>query len=239
MNKVHFTLQGKGGIGKSYVTSLIAQYYQEKEAPFIAIDTDPVNSTLAGYKGLGAQRIELIEKSKINPRMFDQLIEKILSTDSNFVIDNGASSFVPLTYYLLENDIVNLLTENHKEVVVHTVIAGRQALVDTLAGLDSIMTSMPEQTTVIVWLNEFFGEIEADGKGFEDMKAYQRHKDRITGLVHLPRQSSETFGWDMEKMLEKRMTFQEIRMSEEFSLMSKSRLHRVKTSAFEQLQLMM
>jgi hypothetical protein len=132
-----------------------------------------------------------------------------------------------------------MLTESGKEVVVHTVIAGRQSLVDTLAGLDSIMTSMPDETSVIVWLNEFFGEIEADGKPFEQMKTYLRHKHRITGLVHLPRQSSETFGWDIEHMLERRLTFEEVRMSEEFSLMSKSRLHRVKTHTFNQLQLLM
>lgn len=235
MNKVHIVLQGKGGIGKSYIASLVAQYYMEKNLPCIAIDTDPVNATLAGYKAIAAERIELIDKARINPRKFDQLIERLITTDSNFVIDNGASSFAPLTWYLAENDAVNILVDAGKEVVIHSVIAGRQALTDTLAGFIAIVEAMPESVSFIVWLNEFFGDIEAGGKDFEQMQAYLRYRDRIAGVIRLPRQTSETFGIDMEHMLEQRLTFHEVHMSEDFPLMAKSRLHRVRAAAFDQM----
>jgi hypothetical protein len=35
---------------------------------------------------------------EINPRLFDDLIEKIASATNDVVIDNGASSFVPLSH---------------------------------------------------------------------------------------------------------------------------------------------
>ena len=50
MHKVHITLQGKGGVGKSLVASLLAQHHLESGTPVVCIDTDPVNATLSGYR---------------------------------------------------------------------------------------------------------------------------------------------------------------------------------------------
>src|SRR5690349_10613232 len=61
MKQVHFTLQGKGGVGKSLVASLIAQYLLSKGEPVAVIDADPVNPTLFGYDALKVQRLELME----------------------------------------------------------------------------------------------------------------------------------------------------------------------------------
>jgi len=81
MKKVHFSLQGKGGVGKSYVASLLAQYHLDKKLPVVCIDADPVNSTLSGYKALGAQRLDLMQGGSLIERNFDQMMEQIVSTD--------------------------------------------------------------------------------------------------------------------------------------------------------------
>lgn len=44
-NSAHLVLQGKGGVGKSLVSSIIAQYLNQKNYTTICGDTDPVNST--------------------------------------------------------------------------------------------------------------------------------------------------------------------------------------------------
>jgi len=55
---VHLSLQGKGGVGKSLVASLLAQYFKQRKGMTVrCIDADPVNQTLAQYKELGAQRL--------------------------------------------------------------------------------------------------------------------------------------------------------------------------------------
>ena len=77
MKQVHFTLQGKGGVGKSFVSSLITQYLRAKGEPVVAVDTDPVNATLAGYKAFGTQRLELMEGGSLVERNFDALIERV------------------------------------------------------------------------------------------------------------------------------------------------------------------
>lgn len=48
--QVHFTLQGKGGVGKSFISSLLIQYLRDKGQLVTVVDTDPVNATLTGYK---------------------------------------------------------------------------------------------------------------------------------------------------------------------------------------------
>ena len=63
MSKVHLTLQGKGGVGKSYVASLIAQHRMDKGMPLSCIDTDPVNSTFCQYGAFGAKQIKLLDGS--------------------------------------------------------------------------------------------------------------------------------------------------------------------------------
>ncbi|MCC8996711.1 MAG: hypothetical protein LM517_06610 [Nitrosomonas sp.] len=52
----------------------------------------------------------------------------IAKADSDVIIDNGASSFVPMSHYLISNQIPALLLDMGHELVVHTVITGSQAL---------------------------------------------------------------------------------------------------------------
>ena len=176
-----------------------------------------------------------MENGSLIERNFDRLIEQVVEEDTNFVIDNGAASFIPLSYYIAENDAINLIGENGKKVIIHTVITGGQALRDTLGGFASLAEQMPGNAELVVWLNEFFGDIEAEGKTFEEMKVYQNNKDRVRGIVRIARQTGSTFGEDVKLMLDSKMTFDEIKQSPDFGLMSKSRLSKVKTAIFEQL----
>lgn len=235
MKQVHFTLQGKGGVGKSFISALLVQFIRGAGHQVTAVDTDPVNATLAGYKAFGTQRLELMEGGSLVERNFDRLIEQIVEEDSNFVIDNGAASFIPLSYYIAENDAFSIIGDNDKQVVIHTVVTGGQAMRDTLGGLATILEQMPGNARLIVWLNEFFGDIEAEGKGFEEMKVYVNNKDRIHGIVRIARQTGSTFGEDVKLMLDRKLTFEEVNQSEDFKLMSKSRLTKVKNAIFEQL----
>lgn len=234
--QVHFMLQGKGGVGKSYVSSLLIQYIHNQGKMVTAVDTDPVNATLLGYKAFNTQRLELMENGVLIERNFDKLIEQVIEEDANFVIDNGAASFIPLSSYITENDAINLIDESGKEVFIHTVITGGQALRDTLSGFASLAEQMPGNAKLIIWLNEFFGYIEADGKSFEEMKAYQNNKGRVYGIVRIPRQTGSTFGEDVKLMLDKKLSFDEINQSPDFGIMSKSRLMKVKNNIFEQLE---
>lgn len=233
--QIHFVLQGKGGVGKSYVASLITQYLLSKNQPVLPIDTDPVNATLAGYEVFNARRLTLLSDGKIIERKFDELMEIIAHTDMNIVIDSGASTFIPLAYYLKENNAINMILGWDKKILVHTIITGGQAFLDTVNGFIALAEQMPPDVGIVVWLNEFFGDIVHNEKTFEQSKVYQNYHNRIYGIVRLPRYTASTFGQDVQAMLDRRLTFEEVAALPEFGLMAKSRLSRVKKSIFDQL----
>ena len=94
MAKIHIILQGKGGVGKSFIASVLAQYKHSKEQQPLCIDTDPVNATFNGFKSLNAKRLQIMDGDEINSRNFDSLVELIAPATEDVIIDNGASSFV-------------------------------------------------------------------------------------------------------------------------------------------------
>jgi hypothetical protein len=238
MKQVHFTLQGKGGVGKSLVASLIAQYLLSHDEPVAVIDADPVNPTLYGYESLKVQRLDLMEGNTIVEEKFDALTLRVFDEDANFVIDNGASSFVALNNYMIENDIASMIADRGKQVVVHNVIAGGSALVETLTGFADLVEQMPKQVHIVVWLNEHFGKVESEGKSFDEMSIYAKNRDRVKGIVRLEKQS-QTFSSAMEKMLTRKMTFAEINLSPDFDLMQKSRLFKIKEDIYRRIEAVM
>ncbi len=230
MAQINLTLQGKGGVGKSFVASLLAQYYQSRGANLRCFDTDPVNQTFAGYQAFQAETIRLGDRpDEINPRYFDALIERVMDApaDGVIVIDNGASTFLPLIGYMVESAALELLRDGGHEVRLHTVLTGGQALNDTMQGLAQVLTYLPE-ISVVVWLNEYFGRIErrkgGEVESFEKSGLYKKNQDRIVALVRLPEVRKETFGHDIEQAMRLRMTFDEAATSEDFPVMARQRL---------------
>lgn len=231
--KIHIVLQGKGGVGKSLVASMIAQYKVAQLDNVTCIDTDPVNATFAGYKSLNVDTFKILENDEINPRSFDALIEIIAQTENDVIIDNGASCFIPLSNYLLENNIIDLIQEMGHEVIIHTIITGGQATADTLNGFVSLIQEYPENCSFVVWLNPFWGKIEINGKDFENMQAYLVNKNRVSAIVRLPSLKKETFGIDFENMLKSKQTFDEAINDESLTIMNRQRLKMLKTDIFK------
>lgn len=233
-NSVHFTLQGKGGVGKSLVSALLAQYFAHIGAPVKCIDTDPVNQTLVNYKALNAKHLELLDGSRIDERKIDNLMQQLLSEDGVFVVDNGASSFVPLSNYLIENNAIEMLKDSGREVFIHCVITGGQALLDTLAGFKAL-AEQTDTKNIVIWLNEYFGPIERDGKSFTEMKAFVDNQDKVRGIVRLAKRNADTFGKDIEEMASKKLTFAEFIEKPDFTIMAKQRIKTVQKDVFGQL----
>ena len=169
MAKIHMVLQGKGGVGKSMIAAVIAQYKAGNGQKPICIDTDPVNATFEGYKALGVRRLNIMDGDEINTRNFDALVEQIATAEADVIIDNGASSFVPLSHYLISNQVPTLLRDMGHELVVHTVITGGQALQDTVSGFAQLASQFPAECLFVTWLNPYWGAIEHAGGGVEQM----------------------------------------------------------------------
>lgn len=209
MATVHFIQQGKGGVGKSMIAATLYQVLMHNGKNVYAFDTDPVNSTLAGYKEFAVTRLDILRGDNIDQRAFDALVESIIPLDdsAHVIVDNGASSFISLSSYIRENDALAVFSETGHKVYFHTVITGGQAIQDTLAGMKALCVNFPT-TPIVVWLNPFFGEIEVDGKGFEEFSIYKEFQNQLAALIPIPTVNASTTGKDLEDLFAKRQSFE-------------------------------
>lgn len=231
---IHLSLQGKGGVGKSFISSVLTQYFLSHGHRVQCIDTDPVNHTLAQYKQLPVKLLKLLRGSRIDERRFDALLDAFLKNDATFVVDNGAATFIPLWNYILESDVLSKLREAGKPLYVHTVITGGQALADTLEGFRQLAESTTDRN-MVVWVNEYFGPVEWEDRTFAEMAVYKLNEQKILGMVTIPRRSPDTFGQDIEEMMCRKQTFNEAFSWEGSSIMTKQRLKIVQRHLFQQL----
>lgn len=236
MAKIHMILQGKGGVGKSFIASTLAQHKQAKGKKLICVDTDPVNATFHGFKKLNVRMINVMSGDEIDPRKFDDLIELIAQSESDVIIDSGASTFVPMSHYLISNQIPALLPDMGHELVIHTVITGSQALLDTLTGFANLIESFPKETLFVVWLNPYWGEIEMDGKRFEEMKTYLDNKSRVSAIIRIPNYKADTFGKDLSEILQSKLTFSEALESKSLPIMVRQRLNIIRKQLFTNIE---
>ena len=233
-NTVHFVLQGKGGIGKTLVSTIIAQYIQEKfPGTLKCFDTDQENATLAAYKALNVQPVDVMNEDRtINRKMFDKMLLDILAEDDkNIVIDNGANTFSPLMSYLMENSFIDLLQESGKTVYIHTIIGGGDNLKDTTSGF----VSLAKQTTcpMVIWLNEnaSWGTTE----NFVQSDVFVKNADNVRGVVLMQGRNSDTFGDDIKRMQKLRLTLSEVLDNDNFNVLERSRLKTVIGDIYKKL----
>src|ERR1039457_6547677 len=92
-----------------------------------------------------------------------------------------------------------------------------------------------EERNIVVWVNEYFGRVEADGKKFSEMAAYRDNADKVCGAVIFAKRNQDTFGRDVEDMISAKLTFQEAITTARMPIMAKQRLKVVQRDLFEQL----
>jgi hypothetical protein len=235
-NTVHFILQGKGGIGKTFVSSILAQWLKHKNPEALrCYDTDQENTTFSRYKSLNVKHIPVMTESRtIEPKRFDTLMMDILEADGNCVIDNGANTFSPLMAYLIENACFELLKDSGRSVFIHSIVGGGDTLHDTASGFISTALSTP--VPLILWENEHFGLLQTpSGKAFIDSQSFNEHIDKVKGRVTLTQRNADTFGADVKKMNTARMTYDEVMQSDKFNIMEKQRIKVFFRDIFAQL----
>ena len=235
-NTVHFVLQGKGGIGKTLVSTILAQWIRPKDGTALrCYDTDQENATFSRYKALGVKHVPVMTDARtIDPKRFDALMIDILETDGNCVIDNGANTFSPLLAYLIENDAFSLLQDAERRVFIHSIVGGGDTLHDTASGF--VSTAKSAKAPMVLWENQHFGLLQsASGKLFSESQTYHDHLDKIRGRVTLLQRNADTFGADLKKMNTARMTVDEVMQSDKFNVMEKQRIKVVYREIFEQL----
>lgn len=238
----HFILQGKGGVGKTTVSTFITQYLKDYlKQDYMAIDTDQVNASFAKFKALNVETINVMQDNIITDAGWENLTYKLINTDkSNIIIDNGASSFVPLIAYAIENDMVDLLTSEENSyagnIFIHVVIAGGEGLSHTLAGLNMICEKFnQDKVQIVVWINNFLGKVETQDKKITDYPEYKNNESKILAVIRIPTYKGDLFKKDLSDMLTNHKTFEEMKNDIYVFIMSRSRYVKMQKEMFEEL----
>ena len=237
MARIHLIAQGKGGVGKSYVAWLLAQYLQERDYKTLLIDTDPVNHTFASVKSLGVEYFDITDGDDVDQRLFDDLFARVLEcdTDTEVVIDNGSSSYVSLMSYLIANETVSQLQELGHEVYIHSLIVGGRDMSETLGNFDEMATKLPS-AKMVVWLNhQIAGDVAHKGKSVRDSKTISKYNGQIRTILDLPRRKERLFGEDIRNLMAAHQTFAEGLENADFTVFSRQRLKIVQRETFARL----
>lgn len=234
MKITNFVMMGKGGVGKTFIAWLLAQYYQRNGVPLYCADTDPVNASFTAFAAFKTQHINILDSNmNLDERNFDRLVSTLLSQEGASLVDTGASTFVPLMSYAKESGFFDMLKAEGHEIVVHVPLVGGAAVEESFRGLIAILKE--PQVKVVVWENEFWGEVEDKGKKFADTNLRKQYSDRLIGVVKLEQLNPKTFVRDLAEVTKAKLTIEEALSSPQFDVMPRSRLFRVREGVFAQL----
>ena len=229
-------LNSKGGIGKSFVASLLGQWLADQGRPVVCLDTDRLNASLSDVTALQAEEIPIIdEEGMVDIDAIDGIVDRIAKEDTNFVIDSGATSFVPLGRHLVTEGVAEILGQHGKRLVAHAIVSGGSELGHTVRGLDAMATQFPPNVALIAWLNEYHGPIDSPDVRFEATPIYQKHKTRISGIVRLAKLNPATYGKNLAAMIARGQTFAEAREDSSLFIQTRQRLVEVQRPIWAQL----
>lgn len=235
---VHIVMQGKGGVGKSVVARLIAEYMIEKDRSYAAFDADPVNQTFGALDSFGVEIVDLVKAGNVDAARFDDLIGKAMDSEADSVIiDTGAAAFLPLLRYIEDTALPELLAENGHELFFHTVVTGGPSFDDTFEGFSRMAERFGDEASVVAWVNSYFGEVKRGSDPFEGMKDVKDliKQEKLSGIITIP-EMSDLPRADFSDFLKRDTPFARIKDDTKINLMARSRLHRLSRQFFTAME---
>jgi hypothetical protein len=131
MAKIHFIGGEKGGVGKSLVARLLAQYLIDHELPFIGFDTDRSHGALLRFYAGYASPVIVDHYEAL-----DAIMEAaVAQPQRRILVDLAAQTHEPLVRWMDESGVLDLAAESGVGVQYwHVMDSGRDS-VDLLARL--------------------------------------------------------------------------------------------------------
>lgn len=106
MSKIHFIGGEKGGVGKSVVARLLAQYFIDRNLPLACVDGDTSHGTLLRHYGDYSQAVDLSATDSA-----DQILDRALGADRRVLVDLPAQSARALSSWLFGANVLSLARE--------------------------------------------------------------------------------------------------------------------------------
>jgi len=160
MSKLHFIGGEKGGVGKSLVARLLAQYLIDRQQPFLGFDTDKSHGALLRFYGEFASPVVIDRYESL-----DRIVEAAMEVpERRILVDLAAQTHQFLTNWIEDSGLLELSGELDLGLTYwHVMDAGKDS-VDLLARL---LEHLGGKLEIILVLNEVRGDrfdiLEASG----------------------------------------------------------------------------
>lgn len=151
MSQVHFIGGEKGGVGKSLVSRLLAQYFIDRDLPFLGFDTDRSHPALMRFYGGYASPVVIDQAESL-----DRIIESAAAAPQRrMLVDLAAQTQRHLETWIEDSGLIELADEMGLKLTYwHVMDAGRDS-VDLLAKL---LDRFGSRMRVVLVLNEVRGD---------------------------------------------------------------------------------
>jgi hypothetical protein len=117
MTQIHFVGGEKGGVGKSVLARVLAQYYIDRGRPFSAFDGDLSHGALMRYYGDYAQAVDIGQFESA-----DRIAELAVERQQDVIVDLAAQASRPLDRWMTETGLVELGEETGLRVTLWHVM---------------------------------------------------------------------------------------------------------------------
>ena len=151
MSAIHLIGGEKGGVGKSLLARILAQYLIDHAHPLQAFDTDRSHGALLRFHGEFTQPALLDEFHS-----FDRVVETAAADPTKTVlVDLSAQTFTPLVRWMEDSRVLDIAAELQVKITYwHVMDAGR----DSVDLLRLLLDKFEARVPLVLVLNQVRGE---------------------------------------------------------------------------------
>ncbi len=151
MSTIHFVGGEKGGVGKSVLARLLAQYMIDHELPFIGFDTDKSHGALLRFYSDYAAATIIDDYESL-----DAIIETANAhPEQRILVDLAAQTHQPLARWLDESGVLDLAEELGINICYWNVMDSGKDCVDLL---DKLLSQFGTQLNYVLVQNQLRDE---------------------------------------------------------------------------------
>lgn len=151
MAKIHFIGGEKGGVGKSVVARVVAQYLIDRNLPFLGFDTDRSHGALLRFYADYASPVVVDRYESL-----DLIVEAaVANPDKRILVDLAAQTHEPLVKWLDESGVLELAADGGFALSYwHVMDSGK----DSVDLLQKLLARFGARLNYVVVLNQLRGD---------------------------------------------------------------------------------
>ena len=220
MATIHLVDGEKGGVGKSQVTRVMVQYCLDRKIPFIAVETDRSNPDVANiYKGLC--KYAIFSEDERQADLADPIFDWAMSQP--VIVSLPSQVHRAVKKWIDNNDLIELGHKHGVKFCKWFVCNGEYDSVNLF--VQSLNSYDPRMTQILVknlGLCEDWEQVDEDETV---QKAIKKSKAKVINFPKLPYRERYTLN-------KERLTFEQARTYEGFSVMAQQRIANFLKSAY-------